>query len=315
MSLARTTVRPSTRILAHSGLVIALFLSACSGSTDASTADRAAVGGSVEAEAPDTAALATAAAVDDGGGGASAGGVAGDVDLTAATAGRKIISSAWVDLNASDADAVARAVGDLAVDVGGLISGEDTSRVDGTRTTLVLRVPPTEFSAVLERLADLGDLTSQRIETDEVTDQVVDLESRITTAEASVARLRDLLGRSGEVAEIAQVETELLARETTLETLRGQLRTIERQVDLATITVTIASDDGAPVVGADDTDRPSFLAGLAGGWDALVLTLATAGAVLGALLPWLALLVVLGVPGRRLWRSRRQTGTTASAPA
>ena len=308
---ARSTVRSSTL----AAVALALTMSACAGSNGASIADTATGGdtsATLDAEAPDR--LAAPADAEAGGDAASAGRAAGGVDLVAATAGRQIISSAHVDLTVPDAGEAAQAVGALVAEAGGFISGEETSRVDGTRTTLVLRVPPAEFASVLDALAELGELTSQRIETDEVTDQVVDLESRITTAEASVGRLRDLLGRSGDVAEIAAVETELLARETTLETLRGQLRTIERQVDLATVTVTIDSDDGAPVVDAGDEDRPSFLTGLAGGWDALVLTLAAAGAVVGALLPWLALLALLGLPLWRLLRSRRRTVAAGPAP-
>jgi hypothetical protein len=239
---------------------------------------------------------------------------AGGIDLVAATDGRQIISTAHVDLSAPNADEVAGQIADLAVEVGGFVSGEDTSRVDGTRTTLVLRVPPEEFDAVLERLAELGELTAQRIETDEVTQQVVDLESRITTAEASVVRLRALLDRTGSVAEIAQVETELLARETTLETLRGQLRTIERQVDLATITVQVDSEDPTPVVDEDE-GLPSFLGGLTSGWDALVLTSAAVAALFGVLLPWLVVVALLGLPVWWVVRSRRRSAAAEPSAA
>jgi len=69
---------------------------------------------------------------------------------------------------------------------------------------------------------------------------VVDLESRITTAEASVVRLRNLLDDASELETIATLENQLLQRETSLEQLRGQLRTVRNQVDLATITVYVS---------------------------------------------------------------------------
>ena len=232
----------------------------------------------------------------------------------AATESRQIVSTAEVDLTAPDAGEVADRIVGLATEAGGFVSGEDTSKVQGTRTTLIVRVPPEAFEGLLDAIGELGELTAQRIETDDVTQQVVDLESRITTAEASVVRLRELLDRSGSVADIAQVETELLERETTLETLRGQLRTVERQVDLATITVNVAAEDPDPVV-ADGEDLPSFLGGLEAGWDALVLALAGLAALVGVLLPWAVLLAVVALPLWWVVRSRRRTGPSAPTPA
>ena len=98
---------------------------------------------------------------------------------------------------------------------------------------------PGDFSTALERLAGVGKLVDQSISADDVTERVVDLESRISTAETSVARLRRLLEEAVDLEDVAQIEGELLDRETTLEVLRGQLRTLRDQVDLATITLTI----------------------------------------------------------------------------
>lgn len=291
----------------------ALTLGACAAGQDSDSFGSADSGGEdIVAEAPlvDGEAVDEAAAPGQEDGSASAGGI----DLVAATDGRQIISTAHVDLTAKNADEVVGQIADLVAEAGGFVSGEETSRVGGTRTTLVLRVPPTEFDAVLDGLGRLGELTGQRIETDEVTEQVVDLESRITTAEASVVRLRDLLDRTGSVADIAQVETELLERETTLETLRGQLRTIERQVELATVTVQVDSEDPAPVVEGDDR-LPSFLGGLTAGWDALVLTVAGGAALLGVLLPWLLVLALIGLPLWRLVRARRRPARSAPTAA
>ena len=80
----------------------------------------------------------------------------------------------------------------------------------------------------------------------------------------SVARLRRLLEEAVKLEDVAQIERELLDRETTLEVLRGQLRTLRGQVDLATITLTIHQSptvlpDTGILVGAwisDDPDDP-----------------------------------------------------------
>ena len=82
-------------------------------------------------------------------------------------------------------------------------------------------------------------MRDQRITADDVTERIVALESRIVTAEASVARLRAFLEQATDVKTVTELETQLLQRETDLETQRGQLRTTQRLVDLATIVINL----------------------------------------------------------------------------
>ena len=123
--------------------------------------------------------------------------------------------------------------------LGGLVFGQNTTTEPFPRTVLTFKVLPEDFQEALSRLADLGKLESQQVSTDDVTERVVDLESRIITAEASVERLREFLANATDLDGIAQIEAQLLQRETELERLRGQLRTIQDQAALATIFLTL----------------------------------------------------------------------------
>ncbi|MDX1691985.1 MAG: DUF4349 domain-containing protein, partial [Acidimicrobiia bacterium] len=135
---------------------------------------------------------------------------------------------------------------------------------------LTIKVPPENFSAALERLAGIGSLRTQDVRADDVTERVVDLESQIRTAAASVERLRSFLDTAADLEDLAALEAELLQRETDLEILRGRLRTLEDQVALATIvlvlteatpepglevlqTAFVGHDDGASCPGLDRT--------------------------------------------------------------
>jgi uncharacterized coiled-coil protein SlyX len=81
---------------------------------------------------------------------------------------------------------------------------------------------------------------------DDVTERVVDLESRISTAEASVERLKGFLEEANDIVTIAELESQLLQRETDLETMRGSLRTLQDRVDLATIYLTLTEALSSP---------------------------------------------------------------------
>lgn len=110
------------------------------------------------------------------------------------------------------AAAVARSVAEGS---GGLVANEETERVDDTHemSHLVLRVPQGEYDAVLKELAGTGKLLSRTSSAKDVTDQVVDVESRIATQRASVARVRKLMERAGKLSDVVTLEGELSSRQ------------------------------------------------------------------------------------------------------
>ena len=166
-------------------------------------------------------------------------GLAVPTALTPADLGRDIIYRATIEVQADDVAAASREAVAVVQGLGGIVYSQSTRTEPRPRTEITFKVLPADFSTALERLAGVGKLIDQVITSDDVTEVIVDLESRIITAEASVTRLRKFLDEATQLEDVAQLERELLDRETTLERLRGQIRTLRDQVDLATITLTI----------------------------------------------------------------------------
>lgn len=209
---------------------------------------------------------------------AGAGGQAGSSDtpsqLTPQDIGRSIIYVANVEVTVDDVALAASQAKTAIAGLGGLLFGEDTRTGERSRTVLEFKVLPEDFQEALARLEGLGRLDSQQVTADDVTERVVDLRSRVATAEVSVNRLREFLQGATDLEAIASLEQQLLQRETDLETLRGQLRTLEDQVSLATIFLTLTeaappavealaefevtfydgSDDGARCPGVDELE-------------------------------------------------------------
>ncbi|MBP2339550.1 hypothetical protein JOF41_005728 [Saccharothrix coeruleofusca] len=228
---------------------------------------------------------------------------AGEVDPAARN--RQLVRTARVDLRAGDvADALAR-VKDVGAAQGGFAEREDSSR---DRASVTLRVPADRLDAALKAVDELGvEVTRREVRTEDVTDQVVDVEARLASQRAGVDRVRALLERAGSTAEITQVEGELTRRQSELESLQRRYDALKGQVALSTLTISISRAEAT--AGPVAEDRPDFLTALAGGWGALVDVAALLLAALGAVLPFA---VVLGVPGGVwLWlRRKRKAATT-----
>ncbi|MFT5531364.1 MAG: hypothetical protein ACI91O_001386 [Candidatus Poriferisodalaceae bacterium] len=112
---------------------------------------------------------------------------------------------------------------------------------------------PADFSEALTRLGSIGEVRTQTISTDDVTDRLVDLDSQIASLEISVERLRGFPDDATSVTTIAAINSELLDRETRLELLRAQRRTIQNQVDLSTIILVIAQRIYSPNLNVTQT--------------------------------------------------------------
>ena len=227
----------------------------------------------------------------------------------AAEPGREVILTGAVDLEVEEvASTVAKAIV-LVQGLGGFLVGEQSDYASETATSvLTLRVPPDRFQATLDRLAQLGRVTAQNVGSEDVTAAVVDLESRIQSAEISVERLRRYLADAPTMADVAVLEAELNRRESDLEAMRAQLRSLEDRIAFATIVVTVRTEP----VGADATDEPGFSDAVDAGKRALVATASAVALVVGVVLPWLPVVLVLVL---LLWLARQFARRDRRPPA
>lgn len=156
--------------------------------------------------------------------------------------GRDIIFTADVTVEVDDIAAASAEATAAVESLDGFLFGQESVGGPDSQSVLVFKVLPKDFQRALQKLDGLGELRNQTVSAEDVTGPIVNLQSEIEVTELGVARLRAALEATETFEEFARVETELLQRETELAILRGQLRTLQKQVDLATITVRLVQD-------------------------------------------------------------------------
>jgi hypothetical protein len=205
----------------------------------------------------------------------------------------------WMEVRLADAEELSDAANDsmaITRDLGGWVAGSeiDTQGNEGT-AELALRVPVSRVEDAIVRLGDLGTVTGQQVETE-------DLQAAIDRRER---RIEDLL-RAIRVLQL-RLETEELTpaqelnlrldiedRRNALSNLRRENRSDEREAATSELTLALHTreapaakeDDEGGVAGAAD-DALRFLA--VAGAIALFLVIVLSPVVLVAVLIWLAL--------------------------
>ncbi|MFF5198160.1 DUF4349 domain-containing protein [Micromonospora parva] len=204
---------------------------------------------------------------------------------------RAIIYTGTMRVQVDDVDSAAREATAVATRAGGFVGGDQRRSADADAVAeLVLRVPAAKFTGVVEEIAKLGRQQNREINTQDVTEETVDLDARITSQRARVDSARRLLGRATSITDLVSLENELGRREADLASLEAKKRRLADLTALSTITVALA---GPAAKATEEKDETGFLVGLKGGWKAFVVSMTVLLTVLGALLPWL---VALGVP-------------------
>ncbi|MEU6816151.1 DUF4349 domain-containing protein [Streptomyces sp. NPDC046860] len=227
-----------------------------------------------------------------------------------------VIRTASLDVEVRDVPGALDKARRVTEDAGGYVGEESTDRDadGGERTRVVLRVPAERYEEVLGSLQGTGKVLRRTARAQDVTDEVVDVDSRITSQRASVARVRKLMDRAEKLTDVVALEGELSGREADLEALLARQASLKDRTSLATITLSLAGKGKHP--GSDD-DTPGFLDALSGGWHAFLTMLRWIALAVGAVLPFAALFAVLLLLWRRVVRPRlpRRPHPAPAAPS
>ncbi|WP_405745727.1 DUF4349 domain-containing protein [Streptomyces canus] len=288
----RSSVRP-VQALAGLLLAAALALTGCSAGGDS--------GSDGSSLTKDDKAASQADA--EGAAGAEAG--AGGKQATAAPqpAVNHIIRTAALTVQVKNVPKALAAARTTTENAGGFVGKESTSRDEEgqEQTEVVLRIPVEKYDEVLADLEGAGKLLERTANAQDVTDQVVDVESRIATQRASVARIRELMDKATRLSDVVTLEGELSTRQADLESLLARQASLKDRTSLATITLSLSE---SPVVKAEKDDDPGVVDALAGGWDAFVTMLRWVVVALAAVLPFLAGIALIVLVWLRLIRPR-----------
>lgn len=165
----------------------------------------------------------------------------------AAQSGKKIVYTVQMALEVSK---VADAIDDItasAITAGGYVSQSSFSgSAEFQEGSITVRLPPEGLREFTERLRQNYKALSSQMSSEGVTDRYVDLESRLTNAQAQETQLLGIMKQAVQVNDILKVRQELNTVQQEIEQIKGQLRQMDNQVGYSTIHISLSVP--APVI-------------------------------------------------------------------
>jgi Domain of unknown function (DUF4349) len=286
-------------------LLGALALGACAGSDDAETTGGGGGDAAIGAQHEPASRAADEASLEDSGGGGGSAVPAALEGATIPAAGPRVIKRAHLGIEVPRNEFQA-AVGDassIAGEHGGYVLSTQVTDTEEGFGTVVLRVPANEFEAALAAIRDdLGEVKSDRVSGQDVSEEFVDLEARLRNFTAQEAVLLRLMNRAQTVVATIRVQRELTDIQLEIERIRGRLRWLRDQTDFSTITVDF-NEAGAVVAKTSTLEKAWENA-----WSVFLAIVSGVIVSAGALLP-VALLALVALIIFRLVRPRFQSET------
>ena len=229
-----------------------------------------------------------------------------------AAANRKLIKNGWMTIEVKDALEARNSIIEGLTKLGGFVSGSQLRLIgDHVEINLVIRTPSDKFDELLDLCRKGSKVADERMQVEDVTDEYVDLEARLKNAERLEERLLDILKmKTSKLSDLLEVERELARVREEIERMIAQRRSMDGRISLSTLNLTISERIPSKIKAPESVWGPAVhvFSNLPIYFERSMAALAKAIAVLAIILiyvlPWAAILFVLIVILRKVWRRR-----------
>jgi hypothetical protein len=173
-----------------------------------------------------------------------------------------VIKDAELNLLVRDtSQAVSQVTGLLAEEGGYIINSQTWYQDNYMYASLRLGIPSARFEESLNALRRIGiQVLSENAVGQDVSDQYVDLQSRLTNLEATAARVREFLKDAKTIEDSLRINQQLSDLEAQIEQVKGQMRYFEGRSAFSTVTVSLTPQypTPTPTITATATATPTL---------------------------------------------------------
>jgi hypothetical protein len=169
---------------------------------------------------------------------------------TAPSSDRLVIQTAELTIVVKDVNARAAAIQNMAQQMGGFVVSANiyqTTASDGTQVPqadVVVRVPVDQLNAALSQIKqNTVEVKNETRSGQDVTDQYVDLQSRLAAKQAAEDQLMRIMQNATKTQDVLDVYQQLQQVESDIEVLKGQIKYYQQSASFSAITVHILAEE------------------------------------------------------------------------
>lgn len=176
--------------------------------------------------------------------------------------------------------------------IGGYMVNVNTLNPQDVPTAAItVRVPENRLSEALNFFRSKAEkVVSENIHGYDVTDQYIDLDARISRLEKTIERLESILVNADQVNDITNLTNQIIGYQNQIDNLKGQKISLEKNSELAKITIYLSTDEMSLPYTPSETFRPAVIFKMA------VRSLVASLRQIAARVIWIAVYSVIWIP-------------------
>ena len=155
---------------------------------------------------------------------------------------RMIIHNAKLSVNVKELDVAQSNIEKKVEEFGGYIVESNVYQEDEqtSRGSMIVRIPEKHFENFLtEAEGQAAKILERKVTGQDVTEQYVDLESRVNSKRAVEARLLEFMGNAEKTEDLLKISSDLAKVQEEIEVMVGKMKFLQNQTSFATIELTM----------------------------------------------------------------------------
>ena len=192
---------------------------------------------------------------------------------------RKLIRTISMDAETEELETLLTALEEKIAELGGYVENREVYNGSAYATRryrhadLTIRIPADKVDGFVEHVSGVSNVVSSREDIDDVTLTYVDTESRVKALETERDRLLELMEQAQTMSDLLEIEGRLTEVRYELESVASRLKTLDNQINYATVYLNISEvQEYTPVAEKTTWQRitEGFVDSLEGIWDGAV---------------------------------------------
>jgi len=150
---------------------------------------------------------------------------------------------------------------DWAKSVGGyMVSSSLSQPEEAPYAYVVLRIPAKDLKPAIEYFRSLAiKVSSETLLGTDVTDEYIDIDSRLDTLNKTKAKFEEILSKATAVQDILTVQRELINLQDQIDSLKGRQQYLEKTAELAKISLHLSTDEFSLPYAPSQPFRPAAI--------------------------------------------------------
>jgi hypothetical protein len=187
--------------------------------------------------------------------------------LTSDNFERMLIRNGQIEFSSENVEETRKEISKICKDFNAYISSEEQAReVNRIQFEQVIRVPAARFDAFTKVIEGLGvKIDSRSFESQDVTEEFIDVEARIKTKKELEIRYIQLLSKAKNVTEMLSIESQISDVRSEIESMQARINFLNNRVGHSTLRLTYYQ-----TIGTEPGFGSSLTQSFASGWNGLL---------------------------------------------